>query len=67
MRCSYETKLAAEVEAGLQLRGELGILKKKVGGFQGRIEELQAQLQHARDLEASLHQVRRFACLSVFA
>ncbi len=46
------------MEAGLQLRGELGILKKKVGGFQGRIEELQAQLQHARDLEASLHQVQ---------
>lgn len=42
----------------LQLRGELGILKKKVGGFQGRIEELQGQLQHTRDLEGNLHQVQ---------
>ena len=56
--CSYETRLAAETETGLQLRGELGILRKKVGCFQGRIEELQAQLQHSRDLEAGLHQVR---------
>ena len=56
--CSYETRLAAETETGLQLRGELGILKKKVGGFQGRIEELQAQLQHSHDLEAGLHQVQ---------
>lgn len=56
--CSHETQLAAEVETGLHLRGELGILKKKLGGFQGRLEELQAQLQHSRALEASLHLVR---------
>ena len=47
------------METGLQLRGELGILKNKLGGFQGRIEELQAQLQHSRNLEAGLHQVWR--------
>ena len=57
MLCSYEARLAAEQETGLRLRGELGLLKKRVGGFQGQAEELQAQLQRMHDLEASLHKV----------
>ena len=57
MLCSYEVRLAAEQETGLRLRGELGLLKKRVGGFQGQAEELQAQLQRMHDLEASLHKV----------
>ncbi len=67
LRCSYEARLAAEQETGLRLRGELGLLKKRVGGFQGQAEELQAQLQRMHDLEASLHKVhapltRTFSC-----
>ena len=57
MLSSYEARLAAEQETGLRLRGELGLLKKRVGGFQGQAEELQAQLQRMHDLEASLHKV----------
>ena len=52
MWCSYEARLA-----GLRRRGERGLLKKRVGGAQGQAEELQAQLQHMHDLEASLHKV----------
>ena len=55
--CSYEAKLAEERETGLRLRGELGLLKKKASTFQGTLEDVQAQLAHAKDVEASLHQV----------
>ena len=66
--CSYEAKLAEERETGLRLRGELGLLKKKAGTFQGTLEDVQAQLVRAKDLEASLHQVRPpVACVLLWA
>lgn len=66
--CSYEAKLAEERETGLRLRGELGLLKKKAGTFQGTLEDVQAQLALAKDLEASLHQVRPpIACVLLWA
>ena len=55
--CRYETKLAAEVEVGLRLRGENGIMKKKFGALQQQIDEHQQKTQQLHEHEQELQNV----------
>ena len=59
----YEGRLAAEREAGLRLKGENGIMKKKFGTLQKEIDDQHAEIaqlfEHKKELYAA-----RAACPS---
>ena len=56
----YEGRLAAEREAGLRLKGENGIMKKKFGTLQKEIDDQRAEVAQLFEHKKELYAVRAF-------
>ena len=54
----YEGRLAAEREAGLRLKGENGIMKKKFGTLQKEIDDQRAEVAQLFEHKKELYAVR---------